>query len=57
MNSRRLASFTVETRKKGVGLWTFVLSRVIALAIALLSISFQTVKAGTANPVDSLRYE
>jgi putative ABC transport system permease protein len=39
------------------GVGTFVSSSVIALMIALLTISFQTVKAGTANPVDSLRYE
>ncbi|MDH4271609.1 MAG: hypothetical protein OEW18_06500, partial [Candidatus Aminicenantes bacterium] len=40
-----------------LGVGTFVFSSVIAVAIALLTISFQTVKAGTANPVDSLRYE
>jgi putative ABC transport system permease protein len=37
--------------------WTFVFSSVIALAIALLTIGFQTVKAAAANPVDSMRYE
>jgi putative ABC transport system permease protein len=37
--------------------WIFVLAAVIAFAIALLTISFQAVKAAVANPVDSLRYE
>ncbi len=37
--------------------WIFVLSGLIALVIALLTVSFQTIKAATANPVDSLRYE
>jgi len=32
-------------------------SKLAALAIALLTVSFQAVKAATANPVDSLRYE
>ena len=40
-----------------LGIWTFVTSSAVALMIALLTISFQTVKAGAANPVDSLRYE
>ena len=37
--------------------WTFVFSGLIALGIALLTISFQAIKAAAANPVDSLRYE
>ena len=40
-----------------IGLWIFALAAALALFIALLTISFQTVKAATANPVDSLRYE
>jgi putative ABC transport system permease protein len=36
---------------------TFILGGVIALVIALLTVSFQAVKAATANPVDALRYE
>jgi putative ABC transport system permease protein len=35
----------------------FVLSAGLALMIALLTVSFQAVKAATSNPVDSLRYE
>jgi putative ABC transport system permease protein len=35
----------------------FVLSGILVLLIALMTIGFQSVKAATANPVDSLRYE
>ena len=37
--------------------WMFVLAAVLALLIALIIVSFQTVKAALKNPVDSLRYE
>ena len=37
--------------------WMFALSGGIALVIALGTLSFQAVKAATANPVNSLRYE
>jgi len=40
-----------------LGVWTFVLSGLAALAVALLTVSYQSIKAATANPVDSLRYE
>jgi len=40
-----------------IGVWIFILSAVIAMVIALISVSFQTIKAATANPVNSLRYE
>ena len=35
----------------------FVLATAFSLLIALLAMSYQSVKAATANPVDSLRYE
>jgi putative ABC transport system permease protein len=35
----------------------FVLSAVLALAIAILSVSYQAIKAALANPVEALRYE
>jgi putative ABC transport system permease protein len=41
----------------GIGLWIFVLSGILALGIALLTVSYHTIKAATSNPVDSLRYE
>jgi putative ABC transport system permease protein len=37
--------------------WIFALAAALALFIAFLTISFQTIKVATANPVDSLRYE
>jgi len=41
----------------GLNWWLFVLAGGLALIIALLAVSYQTIKAATANPVDSLRYE
>jgi putative ABC transport system permease protein len=40
-----------------IGWWVFALSGGIALLIALLTVSFQAIKAATANPVESLKYE
>jgi len=37
--------------------WLFLLGGFIALLIALAAVSFQSVKAALANPVDSLRSE
>ena len=37
--------------------WVFVLAGVIALGIALITVSFLAMKAATANPVESLRTE
>jgi len=37
--------------------WVFLLSGVIAIIIALITVSFQTVKAALMNPVKSLRSE
>jgi putative ABC transport system permease protein len=37
--------------------WVFVLAGILAAAIALATISFQAIKAATANPVKSLRTE
>jgi len=38
-------------------MWPFVLSGIFALGVALLTVSFQAIKAALANPVESLRYE
>ena len=37
--------------------WMFLLAGGVALLIAILTVSFQAIKAATANPVKSLRYE
>jgi len=43
--------------RMSISLWTFILAAVLALLIALITITFQTIRAVLANPVDSLRYE
>jgi putative ABC transport system permease protein len=37
--------------------WFFMISGLLALGIALLTVSFRTLKAASINPADSLRYE
>ena len=38
--------------------WTsFIFAGALAMAIALLTVSFQAVRAATANPVEALRME
>jgi len=40
-----------------ISLWPFMVSGIFALLIALLTVSFQAIKAALANPVEALRYE
>ena len=40
-----------------IGIWIFVLAGGLSLFIALFSVGYQTLRAATANPVNSLRYE
>jgi len=40
-----------------IGWWVFVLAGLIAVVIAFITISFQSIKAAVANPVKSLRAE
>jgi putative ABC transport system permease protein len=40
-----------------IGLGAFVLSALLALLIALLTVGFQAIRAARANPVEALRYE
>jgi putative ABC transport system permease protein len=51
---RWLRNFTVRTL---LGAETFLLAAFIAVAVAFLAVSFKSVKAALANPVESLRYE
>ncbi len=52
--NRWLDSFAYKT---DVSLWILVFASASALLVALLTVSFQSIKAATANPVDSLRSE
>ncbi|MBU1100290.1 MAG: ABC transporter permease [Bacteroidetes bacterium] len=40
-----------------IGIWVFILSGLIALIVALITISRQAYKAASINPIDSLKYE
>jgi putative ABC transport system permease protein len=40
-----------------ISIWVFVLSGFLAAMIAVVTVSFQSLKAARANPIDSLRYE
>jgi len=40
-----------------INIWIFLLSGALALALGLLTIGFQAIRAATANPVNSLRAE
>jgi putative ABC transport system permease protein len=52
--NRWLQSFAYRT---GINPLIFVLSAVLALSIALFTVSYQAIRAALSNPVDSLRYE
>jgi putative ABC transport system permease protein len=41
----------------GIGLWIFVTATILALMIAIITISFQAINAARSNPVKSLRQE
>jgi len=41
----------------GISISVFLISVLLTLAIALITISFQAVRAALSNPVDSLRHE
>lgn len=43
--------------KTGISWWIFALSGILALGIALLTVSWQSWRAATSNPVEALRYE
>jgi putative ABC transport system permease protein len=43
--------------RSDLSLWLFVLAGIIAFGIALLTVSWQSWRAATKNPVEALRYE
>jgi putative ABC transport system permease protein len=40
-----------------IGIWRFVFAALITLIIAIITVSYQSVRAAVKNPADSLRYE
>jgi putative ABC transport system permease protein len=40
-----------------IGWWSFILAGITVLFVSLLTVSWQIIRAATANPADSLRYE
>ena len=49
-----LKNFAYQTE---ISWWIFAIAGVIAMVIALLTVSFQTFKAASKNPIETLRYE
>ena len=43
--------------KTEINIWLFVFSASLAIVIAFITVSYQTIKAAVANPVETLRYE
>ena len=41
----------------GVGIWVFVLTAILAIGIALFTVSFQSIKAAVSKPIDAIKYE
>jgi putative ABC transport system permease protein len=41
----------------GVSVWPFLLASIFVFGVAVLTVSYQTIKATRTNPVDLLRYE
>jgi len=52
--NRWLQGFTYKTE---ISWWIFVLAGIIVMTVALITVSFQTLRAATRNPVEALRYE
>ena len=52
--NRWLEGFAYKT---ALSWWIFVLAGLLALGIALLTVSWQSWKVATRNPVEALRYE
>ena len=51
---RWLKNFAYRT---DIAIWIFMVSGIFGLFIAVVTVSYQSLKASIANPVDSLRYE
>jgi putative ABC transport system permease protein len=49
--------FSAFAYRTSMGVWPFILAGIIAALIAWFTVSYQSIKAAIANPVDSLRDE
>jgi len=49
-----LQNFAYRTN---MGVWLFIMTGALSLCIALLTVSYQSVKASLSNPVDAIKYE
>jgi putative ABC transport system permease protein len=54
ITSRWLENFAYKT---SLSWWIFALAGVLTLVVALLTVSWQSWRAATRNPVEALRYE
>jgi len=54
MMNKWLQNFAYKT---DIGWWVFVLAGAVTIGIALITVSYQSIKAAVANPVKSLRTE
>ena len=45
------------TYRTSIPIWILILAAILTIAIALLTVSYQALKAARANPVEALRYE
>ena len=52
--SRWLDNFAYRT---DIGVFIFILAGIVSLFLAVLTVSYHTIKAARANPIKSLRYE
>jgi putative ABC transport system permease protein len=52
--SRWLSNFAYRVN---VHVWTFLFSSVLVIIFAMVTVSYQAIRAAVSNPVDSLRYE
>jgi putative ABC transport system permease protein len=51
---RWLQNFAYKT---GIDVWIFIFTGVMAIGIALATVSYQSIKAALLNPVDAIKYE
>ncbi len=52
--NRWLQNFAYRT---SINIWPFLVAAILAFLATFLTVSYQSIKSATANPVDSLRYE